>query len=146
MITDESDGLQSGFERHTRLRGISRHLNRCQTTVLAPSMPIGMRKAQRSFCHLEQFCHLKPFCHLVSPRRVATTRPPTHPPRVVGGGGSTPRPSVTLASPARRPVPHTAPYPLLLLHYSTPSAYGCWVRKGSRAGPAQSHSGPLTRG
>ena len=26
-------------------------------------------------------------------------------------GGSTPRPSVTLASPARRPVPHTAPHP-----------------------------------
>ena len=36
----------------------------------------------------------------VSPRRVATTRPPTHPPRVGGGGGSTPRPSATLASPA----------------------------------------------
>ena len=33
--------------------------------------------------------------------------------------------------------------------YDTPllaSAYGCGVRKGSRAGPAQSHSGPLTRG
>ena len=54
----------------------------------------------------------------VSPGRLAATRPPSHPPRVGGGGGSTPRPSVTLASPARRPVPHTAPHPLLLLHYS----------------------------
>ena len=56
-------------------------------------------------CHLERFCHLKPFCHLVSPRRGATTRPPTHPPRVGGGGGSTPRPSATLASPAATPCP-----------------------------------------
>ena len=38
-----------------------------------------------------------------------------------------------LASPARRPVPHTAPHPLLLLHYSNPCDTA-WAQVESKCG------------
>ena len=100
-----------------RVGTVNGHRSRARRAALR----LALRRAHdaTSFCHLGPFCHLKPFCHLVSPRRVATTRPPNHPPRGGGGGGSTPLPPATLASPAARPVPHTATHPLLLLHYST---------------------------
>jgi hypothetical protein len=73
-------------------------------------------------CHLERFCHLKPFCHLVSPRHGATTRAPTHPPRVGGGGGSPPQdPPPRWPRLPQPPCPtHCIPHPLLLyIHYCT---------------------------
>ena len=101
-----------------RVGTVNGHRSRARRAALR----LALRRAHdaTSFCHLGPFCHLKPFCHLVSPRRVATTRPPTHPPCAGGGGGATPLPPATLASPAARPVPYTAPHPLLLstLQYS----------------------------
>ena len=55
----------------------------------------------------------------VSPRRVATTRPSTQPPRVSGGGGSTPRPSADPPPPRwprlpQPPCPTLSPTPFYL--------------------------------
>jgi thiamine kinase-like enzyme len=71
-------------------------------------------------------------CHLAdSPLHVH----PATPHASTGVGGSTPRPSATLASPARRPVPHTAPHPLLLLHYSMCLVCVCERRSNVRRPP-----------
>ena len=94
-----------------RVGTINGHRSRARRAALR----LALRRAHgaTSFCHLERFCHLKPFCHLVSPRRVATTRPPTHTPVATRRRGWRAHPTTArhLGLASRAPCPTQPPTP-----------------------------------
>ena len=71
--------------------------------------------------HVEPIWICVQYGHLVSPGRLAGTRPPPTPKRVSRGGGSTQPPSNTLASPTAPTMPHTVT--LSYYYYITVTQY-----------------------
>ena len=116
---------------------------RCENTCKVLQLTVRSRHAQSatSFCHLERFCHLKPFCHLVSPRRVATTLPLTHPPASAGVEGPPQDPPPPWPRQPRAPCPRLLPTSITL-HYSSSAKNAAASRLGAAVHPPEDRRAP----